>query len=353
MSNANSLPYWVSPQEANLLITGKCNLRCRHCSVTSHGDLNTDLPLSQWVKILEELKRSKLLKLTITGGEPLYRPDFLEFLSEVYARPFRFSINTNGILISQPVVEAIQNYSSRFNEFMVSLDGPDEETVDSQRGKGVYKKLIAGVDMLRAAHLPFGFYCTVTSLNVNKLNETAEFALSLGAEWIKFNSFLLAGPDLKSEMIPSQANAIKAAESLLSLSLKHPGRIQGTLLDMHEFALRYKSGKATKKENRAYSCGAGVGKIAVFPDGRVTPCDHLPQLTLGNITDQSLESILKGKEMRKFTEFMNQLRSDFEYCKSCSYIEFCNGGCPVEAISANEAIGFDRHSCLKNALGEQ
>ena len=345
-------PYWVSPREANLLITGKCNLRCRHCSVTSYGGLNTDLPLSAWKKILDELQRSKLLKLTLTGGEPLARPDFPEFLGEVYKRPFRFSINTNATLITPLIIETIKKYSSRFNEFMVSLDGPDKETVDSQRGAGVFEELVLGVKKLRQGNIPFGFYCTTTSLNVDRVVETAEFALSLGAQWIKFNNFLLAGPELNRDMVPEQAEVNKAAEELSILALKHPGRIEGTLLDMHSRLLKLGRGELHREKDRAYSCGGGVGKIAVFPDGRVTPCDHLPDLTLGDITRQSLEEILTGNEMRKFTEFMNQKRSDHSECTDCRYLDFCTGGCPVEPLNMDQQIGLDRHSCLKRAMEE-
>ncbi len=348
-----STPYWVSPREANLLITGMCNLRCKHCSVTSHGDLDTDLPLSEWIKILDELKRSKLLKLTLTGGEPLYRPDFTEFLAEVYKRPFRFSINTNGTLITPSIIKTVKRYSSRLNEFMVSLDGPDMETVDNQRGEGVFEELVAGVKKLRTAKLPFGFYCTVTSINVEKLNETAEFALSLGADWIKFNNFLLAGPVLNHSMVPDQARFNRATERLYPLAVQSTGRIHGTLIDMRERVLKYKDGVLDKTENRAYSCGGGKGKIAIFPDGRVTPCDHLPDLTLGNITGQSLEEILTGSVMNEFTEFMAQPRSDYPACKNCEHFDYCSGGCPVEALNMHEKVGFDRHSCLKLALGEK
>ncbi len=345
-------PYWVSPREANLLITGKCNLRCRHCSVTSYGGLDTDLPLSVWKDILDELQRSKLLKLTVTGGEPLVRPDFVEFLGEIHRRPFRFSINTNGTLVTPRVIEAVKKYSSRFNEFMVSLDGPDEETVDSQRGSGVFQELVRGVKMLSSAEIPFGFYCTTTSLNVDRVVETAEFAVSLGARWIKFNNFLLAGPGLNRDMIPERAKVNRAAEELYVLSSKHPGRIQGTLLDMYTRVLKYKRGELHTEKDRAYSCGGGTGKIAIFPDGRVTPCDHLPDLTLGNITRQSLEDMLTGGEMRKFSEFMNQKRSDFAECRECRYLELCTGGCPVEPLNMKQQIGLDRHSCLKLALEE-
>ncbi|MCK5787263.1 MAG: radical SAM protein [Candidatus Sabulitectum sp.] len=321
--------------------------------MTSHGALDTDLPLSKWIVILDELQRNKLISLTITGGEPLFRPDFPEFIREVYKRPFRYSINTNGTLVKPTIIETLKRYSSRLDTLMVSLDGPDAETVDNQRGEGVFKEMVNGVKQLRDAALPYGFYCTVTALNVEKLNETAEFALSLGADWIKFNSFLLAGPDLSNSMIPELSSVNEAAEKLSMLADKHGGRITGSILEMRGRALNYTRGTLNKTSGCAYSCGGGRNKIAVFPDGRVTPCDHLPLVTLGDITRQSLEEILTGKEMGRYSQFLAQPRSDYPLCENCEYIEYCSGGCPVEPLSSNEKIGLDRHSCLKLAIEEK
>lgn len=345
-----STPYWVSPREASLLITGRCNLRCRHCSVTSHGELLEDLPLSSWVTILDELQKNKVIKLTITGGEPLLRPDFTSFIEEVYKRPFRFSVNTNGTLFSPDLLNSLTGFSSRMNEFMISLDGPDESTVDSQRGTGVFSKLVEGVRMLRETDIPFGFYCTITSLNIKKLEQTVEFAGSAGALWIKFNNFVLAGPGLDRSMLPAPGAISEAGEVLHRMQTKYPGFIEGTILDMYHMAGKYLEGSLKETQGSAFACGGGRSKISVFPDGTVTPCDHLPEYRLGNITDTPLQEILTGERMNEFTGFLNRRRSEFAECADCTYLRFCSGGCPVEALGSGEVTGKDRLSCLKLAL---
>ncbi len=342
--------YWVSPREANLLITGGCNLRCRHCSVLSHGALTKDLPLKAWEAILDELARCKLLRLTITGGEPMARADFPGFLDMVAARPFRYSVNTNGTLVTPATVQSLTRHSGRLGELMVSLDGPDSETVDCQRGRGVFDAMVEGTGRLRSAGLPFGFYCTVTSLNVKRLPETAEFALSLGAEWIKFNNFLLAGPVLSASMVPGPSEVAEGARQLAETALKHPGRITGSILEMRQRALGFLNGKRSITSGQAFSCGGGINKIAVFPDGAVTPCDHLPGFVLGNLTKNGLEEILTGGRMADFTAILKRPRALDEECSSCEYRQYCTGGCPVEAIVHRKGIGRDRSSCLKTAL---
>ncbi|HOP26192.1 MAG TPA: radical SAM protein [Candidatus Sabulitectum sp.] len=346
----NDAPYWVSPREANLLITGRCNLRCRHCSVLSHGPLKEDLPLGDWERILDKLARNRLIKLTLTGGEPMAREDFPEFLEAVAERPFRFSVNTNGTLITPGVIESLVKHRGRLNDIMVSLDGPDAATVDSQRGEGVFDKLVLGVTKLRTAGLPFGFYCTVTSLNVDRLVETADLAMRTGAGWIKFNNFMLAGPDLGVSMIPAPEQISKAASDLMAMEATKQGLISGTIIDMRKRALDYLDGNLRKTEGNAFACGGGRVKIAVFPNGDVSPCDHIPDLILGNILHSQLEDILNGPGMNEFTSILNGKRNRNPRCRSCEYLDFCSGGCPVEAINTGDLNAIDRLSCLKIAL---
>ncbi len=342
-------PYWVSPREANLLITGRCNLRCRHCSVLSHGPLKEDLPLSDWERILDELARNKLIKLTLTGGEPLVREDFPEFLNAVAERPFRFSVNTNGTLITPGVIESLVKHRGRLNDVMVSLDGPDAETVDSQRGEGVFEKLILGVKKLRTAGLPFGFYCTVTSLNVDRLVETADLAMRTGAGWIKFNNMVIAGPSLVNSISADIPSMRHAAEQLEEINRRKPGYVTGSILWLRERAFLLKENKIVSRERGAFSCGGGKEKIAVLPDGTVTPCDHLPQLGLGNLLEMNLEKILTGDRMTGFSVFVNGDKNQYSDCSSCELIQFCTGGCPIEALLYGPGVAH-RISCLKEWL---
>lgn len=347
-------PYWVSPREANLLITGKCNLRCRHCSVLSFGELAEDLSLEKWRLILDELARNRLIKLTLTGGEPFYRHDFADFLSEVASRPFRYSINSNGTLITDELVRLLKSNSAHLNELMISLDGSGEKAVDAQRGEGVFSEIVNGAGMLKEAGLPFGFYCTVTSLNVNELNETAALALKLGADWIKFNNLALAGPEIDPALAASIPEMAAAAERLVGDSSFPEDFIIGTITGMYKTTINCNENSSGNSGNRAFFCGGGKNRITVFPDGCVTPCDHLPGLILGNILENDLETILKSEKMEEFTAFVNQPKSNYEDCAGCSLSGHCTGGCPIEALIGSGSDPY-RYSCLKkwkNALEE-
>ncbi len=93
----------LAPRQANILITNRCNLSCRHCGVYSHGPLKDELSFQEWIEVFDHLVHHKVIELTITGGEPLTRPDFIDLWSEIIRKPFRLNLNTNAILMTEEI----------------------------------------------------------------------------------------------------------------------------------------------------------------------------------------------------------------------------------------------------------
>ena len=94
-------------------VTERCNLRCTHCYQESYsGD---ELPFDDLLRLLQQYKDlldawgrppwsspSRQATVTVTGGEPFVRTDFLDLL-EVFAahrRRFSFAVLTNGSFIN-------------------------------------------------------------------------------------------------------------------------------------------------------------------------------------------------------------------------------------------------------------
>jgi len=63
----------------------------------------------------------------------------------------------------------------------VSLDGATPEVNDSIRGKGTYRKIISGIELLSGRNIPLSINTVVTSLNFQQLSRLKELALSYGA----------------------------------------------------------------------------------------------------------------------------------------------------------------------------
>lgn len=121
-------------------VTDRCNLRCRYCVpcedfvMLSHKDILTFDEITQVVKCAADMG---IVKVRLTGGEPLVRRDVVELVKMISAVPgiIDLGMTTNGILLERFAARLSEAGLDRIN---VSLD-----TMDA----GKYSELTAGGDI--------------------------------------------------------------------------------------------------------------------------------------------------------------------------------------------------------------
>lgn len=107
---APDTPFEASfPFGATLELTPFCNFSCVMCYVRlteeqakRQGNL---LTAEQWIDIARQTRDLGTLRLTLTGGEPLFRRDFWEIYHELNQMGFLITILSNGALIDERVME--------------------------------------------------------------------------------------------------------------------------------------------------------------------------------------------------------------------------------------------------------
>jgi SynChlorMet cassette radical SAM/SPASM protein ScmE len=347
-------PVPVSPRNVHMLVTSKCNLACRHCSIYGDGPIEGDLTLDQWRDIIRRLAEWKVFKLTISGGEPLVREDMPEIIAAILSHPLRFSLNTNAMLVTDEIARTLAGAAPRLESVMVSLDGAEPETHDAQRAPGAFDAMAEGVDRLRRAGVPVGFYCTVTRINVHELEAIALWGVERGG-YVKFNDVLAVGRAcLDSGLGLDQETRREAARRVAKLTEVHGPRITGTLLDMHRFAERVLAGEAKAHPQGSRGCGSMRGQTSIWPDGRMTPCDRIPHYVVGNVLESPLPELWRGKHAERFREMLAVPLDQVAECRECRFLRCCTGGCPVLPMrEEGEILGRDPGNCVQAFLGEE
>ncbi|MBQ4244555.1 MAG: radical SAM protein, partial [Clostridia bacterium] len=127
-------------------LTSRCNFSCRMCYVHS-TDCNINKPLElsagQWIEIAQKAKDAGALFVLITGGEPLVRDDFAEIYEAIAKMGFVISVNTNGSLIDEKILDLFTK--NRPNRVNVSLYGADGETYKKLCGVDAYEKVTGNI----------------------------------------------------------------------------------------------------------------------------------------------------------------------------------------------------------------
>ena len=153
----------AAPQVYLISPTMRCNLHCAGCYAASYSKKD-DLEFEVINRILTEGEELGIFWVTILGGEPFIRQD----MWEIYKRhnDVFFQVYTNGTLIDKQAARKLAELGNVLVNF--SLEGFEEET-DARRGKGVFQKIMQGMDNLREVGAPFGFSSMVTRQNVETI----------------------------------------------------------------------------------------------------------------------------------------------------------------------------------------
>ncbi len=128
-------------------VTNRCNLACKHCY--NAGRYEEQLPITEKssVKaIFECLKENGFEHVHLLGGEPLCSPQFEEILVWAKNMQIAVTINTNGILLTEQIVDLLHQY--KVMQVTISLDGATAEDNDLVRGHGSFDQAILGLETL-------------------------------------------------------------------------------------------------------------------------------------------------------------------------------------------------------------
>jgi len=354
--------FFNTPKTINIAITNNCNLRCKYCShFNSPGEVEKDLATNHWLKFFGELKECLLMRVSLQGAEPFCRKNFDKILLGIVKNKMRFSILSNGTLITDDWAKFLKE-TKRCDYVQVSIDSSIPSHHDAARGQGSFQKAINGISILQKHNIQVQCRVTISKYNVYDLEDLAKFLLKdIGLNNFGVNSASYLGLCMKNE--EEVALSIKersiAMEKLLKLNKKYNGRITATAGPLAE-AKRWRKMVEAKKQkidkfpNGGYltACNANSSNIAVKADGAFVPCIQMSHIELGRINQYSLYDIWHNSE--KLNSFRNRGSiplSNFDYCRDCDFINYCTGGCPATAqtYSGSDFVpALD--SCLKKFL---
>ena len=307
-------------------VTERCNLRCAHCY--QEGALSAELAftelraiLDQFTRLLASLRsRTRAGRLpahvTLTGGEPFVRPDFMEWLEVIAAHRdlFSFAVLTNGSFLDAARARALRRLEPRFVQ--VSVEGT-AATHDRIRGAGAFNATVAAVRALRAERVPVFLSFTAQRGNFREFPAVVRLGRERGATRVWADRFIPAGHGREArEASLSPGETLEFCQLMAQARAAGTGGGPGCEVAMHR-ALQFLVGGG-----EPYHCTAGDSLLTILPDGGLVPCRRLP-IRVGNLREQSLERLYQeSKLFRK----LRDPEGGSPGCEDCSYVRLCRGG---------------------------
>jgi SynChlorMet cassette radical SAM/SPASM protein ScmE len=362
----NQFPAMSTPRSVGIALTGRCNLKCKYCYYANEMVALSDLPTEIWLRFFEELAELGVMDTILTGGEVFTHPHLFELIDGIIANHMRYTLLTNGTLITEKTIEKLLEGKRRLrlDHIQLSLDGSSAEVHDLTRPNS-FARALRGLKLLQAADLPLLVRITINRHNLYDLENTAELLLDeIGLRQIGTNDAMPigAGCDSQGELALSYAEKKIAGDILDRLQARYPGRLSamagpqanarmyGKMEEARRTGVKTESWMGTLS-----SCGPVFERIEVLHDGSIVPCALLHELKLGNIQTDSFGEIwrthpvLVGMRERRAIPLQ-----DVPGCGGCEWASYCSGGCPALAyyLNGKNLNQIDPTSCYRRFLQE-
>lgn len=248
--------------------------------------------------------------IDLTGGEPLFHPQFKDMLEFIAQHSFRrINISTNLTLLDDDHVRlfTLKNFVCN-----ISLDGSSQLTVDQIRGKGKFNLIVKNISKLKKNEIPFSLRFSINKLNKNEICGILKLGKNL---------------DAPLEISPTQIAG--NADTRLALSIQDKDQI---CRKIKKYSACISPQTMEESFTKSEKCDGGdPGIISVNVDGIAVSC------LMAGIKSQRFADNIPLKKMwlallpekRK----MKRFKPIYKKCMTCNLRAVCYSGCNITAIN--------------------
>ena len=322
----------------------RCNLTCKHCySISADTNFPGELDTQAVFTVMDELKRSRVPVLILSGGEPLLRPDIFEISRRSKDMGFYTALSSNGTLITRDNIDRIAQID--YDYVGVSLDGIEGTHDRFRRKDGAFQESLAGIRLCRDLGLKVGVRFTMTQDNAADLPALLKLVEDEGIDRFYFSHLNYAGRGNKNRKDDAQHQLTRWAMDLLfetCLRDLEEGRVREFTTGnndadgvyFHQWIARRFPEHAEHMRAKLVQWGgnaSGVNVANIDNLGNVHPDTMWWHHTLGNVKTRPFGEIWADVSDPLMAGLKARPRQVKGRCGACAHFDICGGNTRVRA----------------------
>lgn len=288
-------------------LTYRCVEKCIHCYVDDAPKFcaTDELTTEEWKNILRQIRDLGCVRILLTGGEVLLRPDLCEIVEYATSIGLIVNVFTTGIGLTDEILDRLR--ATRVNTVSVSLYSGIAEVHDKITGvKGSFDKTLKAVLMLKAA----GINTFIKSVAIKQNFDSLESLYLLGKRldlYVGIAAKMVSGRDGKCAADYALGN-LELYKKFFELKKRYVPED-----NIDEQFLR-------EAIHDDASCYAGLCSMSIDPFGNTHPCLLYPE-TFGSVREEKLKTLW---ERARYFPLKNRVaHSVTTHCNNCKYVGQC------------------------------
>ncbi|MCD1653516.1 radical SAM protein [Treponema zuelzerae] len=315
--------YGSSPllRSIHIEITSVCNERCIHCYIPNEFK-NHHMDLALFNRIVEESTEMKVLNFTLTGGEPMLHPNFLEIISTCKKRNISMNILSNLTVLSEEILDEIKsNPLISIQASLYSIDPDVHDEITTVKGscsltKNAIKKLVDN-------NVNIQISCPILKQNVHCYLDVINWAREMNIN-VSSDHNLLGKYDSNTDNLDCRLDYEDIRNIQKNISYT----------DRSDLEKDIEEKKALSMDDAI--CSVCRYSFCVSEKGTVYPCAGWQNCVIGDLNKSTLSQI--WYESKEISYLRNLKIKDFKKCLGCEDRIYCS---ICMARNANENKSHD------------
>ena len=320
-----------APTSVELTLTKACNHKCLHCynPWREQADCKTSgFSKEQLDVIASELKKNDVWHVTLSGGEPLMRPDVLVHAAKALKTVgITFSMNTNLTLMTEELAKTLKEDLEWSTLILTSLPSIQPELCDAiTQIPGSYERILRGIGICKDYGFKVGINIVISQKNKADLANIKEFIAKNRIDYLCISIVIPPAYDSENpDYYLNNGDIYNLADSLMEIKRKYGVDVDSItplpiciLKDVNKYM-----------EIISTTCSAGLTRCTIDTDGNIFACSH-EEVPYGNIFVHGLKPAWEKMTNWRMGEKLNA------ECKECKYLAICGGECRMMKNQDNQ-----------------
>ncbi|MDR1553533.1 MAG: radical SAM protein [Prevotellaceae bacterium] len=333
------------------LLTSVCNFKCRYCFVESRIEKHDNAFMSKETaeKGIQLLTRnisnnSDVATIIFYGGEPFLNFDVLKYIvkrTKEFQMNVKFSVVSNGSIMNAEIIDFIKEHNIKISISLDGLESTNDEMRIDYNNKGSFNKIVSSIAALCQNGIQPGVSCTISTHNMNKLDEIIPVLEKYNIKGIGYN-------------LPAENGNIVISETEKQIMVKNLLKVEDIIFEKRIFEDRVINRRLksfVEKKKWIKDCAGYGHQIAITPTGQVGICHGLwpDEINQKDNIYYDIDVNYTGqvKEHPVWQEWYNRTPFNMPQCWNCEAISLCGGGCAKNAFLRSGSIwDIDTDICI-------